>query len=99
MNGCYDSALHLLGTVQKRTISVLQIANPVELRIQPLAHCRNVASLSICYKFFNLPAMSELKMLISVLIDQPRRTRHIQQLHDLAVEIPKSRTVAVLFQL
>jgi len=39
-NGCYDSALHLLDIVQKRAISVFRIANPVELRIQPLAHRR-----------------------------------------------------------
>ena len=66
--------------------------NPIELHIQSLAHHRNIASLCMYYKFFNQPATSELKMCIPVLVDWPRCTRHLHSLHDLAVEIPKSRT-------
>ena len=81
---CY---LELLEKLQKqicRTV-VLSLAASLE----PLAHCRNVASLSLFYRFFLYRCSSGLAQLFPHRFSWGRSTRYSDRLHNFSVYIPK----------
>ena len=58
--------------------------------LEPLAHCRNVASLSLFYRYYFGRCSSELAQLVPLPFSQGRSTRYSDRLHDFSVTIPRS---------
>ena len=81
---CY---LELLDKLQKRICRTVgaSLAAPLEL----LAHCRNVASLSLFYRYYFGRCSSELAQLVPLPYSQGRSTRYSDRLHDFSVIIPR----------
>ena len=81
---CY---LELLDKLQKqicRTVGSLLAAF-----LEPLAHCQNVASLSLFYRYYFGRCSSELPELVPLPYSQGRSTRYCDRLHDFSVIIPR----------
>ena len=81
---CY---LELLDKLQKwiyRTVGPLLAAF-----LEPLAHHRNMASLSIFYSYYFGRCFSELAQLVPLLFSQGRFTRYSDILHNFSVTIPR----------
>ena len=81
---CY---LELLDKLQKlicRTVGPSLAAS-----LEPLAHCRNVASLSLFYRYYFGRCSSELAQLVSLPYSRGRPTRYSDRLHDFSVTIPR----------
>ena len=57
--------------------------------LQPLAHRRNVASLSLFYRYYFGRCSSELAQLVPLPYSQGRSTRYSDRLHDFSVTIPR----------
>ena len=86
--GAPSSYLELLGKLQKeiRRTAVPSLAASVE----PLAHRRNVASLSLFYKYYFVRCSSELAQLVPVPFSRGRPTLFYSNvLHDFSVTIPR----------
>ena len=82
---CY---LDLLGKVQKR---ICRIVGPsLAASLEPLAHHRNVASLSLFYRYYFGRCSSELAQLVPLHFSRGRSTRYSDRLHDFSVTIPTS---------
>ena len=81
---CY---LELLEKLQKRIcrIVVPSLAASLEL----VAHRRNVASLSLFYRYYFDRFSSELAQLIPLPFSRGRSTRYSDRLHDFSVAIPR----------
>ena len=78
---CY---LELLDKLQKRT------AGPsVTASLEPLAHRRNVASLSLSYRYYFGRCSSELAQLVPLPYSRGRSTRCSDRLHAFSVTIPR----------
>ena len=81
---CY---LELLDKLQKwicRTVGP-SLAASLEL----LAHCRNVVSLSLFYRYYFGRCSSELAQLVPLPYSQRRSTCYSDGLHDFSVTIPR----------
>ena len=81
---CY---LELLDKLQKwicRTVGPSLAAS-----LEPLAHCRNVTSLSLFYKYYFGRCSSELAELVPLPDSWGRSTHHSDRLHDFSVTIPR----------
>ena len=57
--------------------------------LEPLAHCRNVASLSLFYRYYFGRCSSELAGLLPLLYSQNRFSHYSDRLHDFSVTIPR----------
>ena len=57
--------------------------------LEPLAHCRNVASLGLFYRYYFGRYSSELALLVPLPFFQGRYTRYSDRLHDFSVTIPR----------
>ena len=81
---CY---LDLLDKLQKR---ICRIVGPsLAASLEPLAHCRNVASLSLFYRYYFGRCSSELAQLVPLPFSRGRSTRYSDRLHDFSVTIPR----------
>ena len=81
---CY---LDLLDKLQKR---ICRIVGPsLAASLEPLAHRRNVASLSLFYRYYFGRCSSELAQLVPLLLSRGRSTRYSDRLHDFSVTIPR----------
>ena len=81
---CY---LDLLDKLQKR---ICRIVGPLlAASFEPLAHCRNVASLSLFYRYYFGRCSSELAQLVPLPFSRGRSTRYSDRLHDFSVNIPR----------
>ena len=79
--------MELLGKLQKRiyrTVGPLLAAS-----LEPLTHRRNVASLSVFYRYYFVRRSSELAQLVPLPFCCGRSTRYSVRLHDLSVTIPR----------
>ena len=82
--GCY---LELLDKLQKR---IRRIVGPLlAASLEPLAHRRNVASLSLFYRYYFGRCSSELAQLVPLPFSRRRSTRYSDRLHDFSVTIPR----------
>ena len=82
--GCY---LDLLDKPQKR---ICRIVDPsLAASLEPLAHCRNVASLSLFDRYYFGKCSSELAQLVPLPFSRERPTRYSDRLHNFSVTIPK----------
>ena len=57
--------------------------------LEPLAHRRNVVSLSLFYRYYFGRCSSELAQLVPLPYSRGRSTRYSDKLHDFSVTIPK----------
>ena len=75
----------LLGFVRQATKTDMQDSASLE----PLAHRRNVASLSLFYRYYFGRCYSELAQLVPLPFSRGRSTRYSDRLHDFSVTIPR----------
>ena len=81
---CY---LDLLDKLQKQ---ICRIVGPsLAASLEPLAHCRNVANLSLFYRYYFGRCSSELAQLVPLSFSRGRSTRFSDRLHDFSVTIPR----------
>ena len=57
--------------------------------LEPLAHRRNVASLSLFYRYYFGRCSSELVKLVPLPYSRGRSTRYSDRLHDFSITIPR----------
>ena len=81
---CY---LELLDKLQKRICRT--VGPSLAASLEPLAHCRNVASLSFFYRYYFGRSSSELAHLVPLPYSRGRSTRYSDRLHDFPVTIPR----------
>ena len=82
---CY---LELLDKLQKRICRT--VGHSLAASLEPLAHRRNVASLSLFYRYYFGRCSSELAQLVPLPFSRGRSTRYSDRLHDFSVTIPRS---------
>ena len=85
--GAPSCHLELSGKLRKwicRTVSPSLAAS-----LEPLAHCQNVASLSLFCMYCFGRCLSELAELVPFPYSQGRSTRYSDRLHDFSVTIPR----------
>ena len=81
---CY---LYFLDKLQKR---ICKIVGPsLTASLEPLAHRRNVASLSPFYRYYFGRCSSELAQLVPLPFSRGRSTHYSDRLHDFSVTIPR----------
>ena len=81
---CY---LELLDRLRKR---IWRTVGPsVAASLKPLAHSRNVANLSVFYRYYFDICSSELAQLVPLPFSRDRSTRYSDRLHDFSVTIPR----------
>ena len=81
---CY---LQLLDKLQKR---ICRITGPsLAASLEPLAHRQNMASLSLCYRYYFGKCSSELPQLVPLPFSWGRSTCYSDRLHDFSVTIPR----------
>ena len=79
--------LDLLDKLQKR---ICRIVGPsLAASLEPLVHRRNVASLSMFYRYYFGRCSSELTQLVPLPFSRGRSTRYSERLHDFFVTIPR----------
>ena len=83
---CYLDKLQLLDKLQKRICRTAGLS--LAAFLEPLAHRRNVASLSLFYRYYFGRCSSELAQLVPVPFSRGKSTRYSHRLHDFTVTIP-----------
>ena len=81
---CY---LELLKKLQKRICRT--VGPSLAASLEPLAHRRNVASLSLFYRYYFGRCSSELAQLVPLPFSCGRSTRYSDRFHDFSVTIPR----------
>ena len=81
---CY---LELLDKLQQRICRT--VGPSLAASLEPLAHRRNVASLSLFYRYYFGRCSSELAELVPLPYSRGRSTRYSDRLHDFSVTIPR----------
>ena len=83
-SSCY---LELIDKLQKQICRTVcpSLAAPLE----PLSHRRNVASLSLFYRYYFRRCSSELAQLVPLPFSRVRSTHYSDRLHDFSVTIPR----------
>ena len=79
--------LELLDKLQKRICST--VGPSLAASLEPLAHHRNVASLSLLYRYYFGRCSSELAQLVPLSYSRGRSTHYSDKLHDFSVTIPR----------
>ena len=83
-SNCY---LEFLDKLQKRICRT--VGPSIAACLEPLAHNRNVASLSLFYRYYFGRCSSELAQLVLLPFSRGRSTRYSDRLHDFSVTIPR----------
>ena len=81
---CY---LELFDKLQKRICRT--VCPPIAVSLEPLAHHRNIASLSLFCRYYFGRCSSELAQLVPLPYSRGRSTRYSDRLHDFSVNIPR----------
>ena len=81
---CYLELLHKLHKQIYRNVGSSLAAS-----LETLAHRRNVASLSLFYRYYCGRCSSELAELVTLLYSQGRSTHYSDRLHDFSVTSPR----------
>ena len=84
VSSCY---LELLDKLQKQICRT--VGPSLAASLEPLAHCRNVASLSLFYRYYFGRCSSELAHLVSLPYFRGRSTCYSDRLDDFSVTIPR----------
>ena len=85
--GAPSCSLQLLDKLQKRICRTVSPSPAASL--EPLAHRRNVASLSLFYRYYFGICSYELAELVPLPYSRGRSTRYSNRLHDFSVTIPR----------
>ena len=83
-SSCY---LELLEKLQKLICRAL--CPSLAASLEPLAHCQNMASLSLLYRYYFGRCSSELAQLVLLSFSWRRCTRYSDRLYDFSVTIPR----------
>ena len=81
---CYLELLDKLRNQICRTVGPSLVAS-----LEPLTHRRNMASLSLFYRYYFDRCSSELAQLVPLPFSRGRSTRYSDRLHDFSVTIPR----------
>ena len=81
---CY---LKLSDKLQKRICRT--VGHSLATSLKPLAHCRNIASLSLFYSYYFGRCSFELAQPVPLPYSRGRPTRYSDRLHDFSVTIPR----------
>ena len=81
------SYLELLGKLQKLICTI--VGPSLAASRESLAHCRNVTSLSLLYRYYFGRCSSELARLVPLLFSRGRSTRYCERFYDFSVTIPR----------
>ena len=81
---CY---LELLCKLQKQICRT--VVPSFAASVEPFAHCRNVANLSLFYRYYFGRCSSELAQLVPLPFYGGRFTHYSDRLHDFSVAIPR----------
>ena len=74
----------------KSTSHICRTVGPsLAASLEPLAHHRNVASLSLFYRYYFGRCSSELAQLVPLPFTRGKSTRYSNRLHDCSVTIPR----------
>ena len=84
---CSSCYLELLDKPQKRICRT--VGPSVAASLEPLAHRRNVASLSPFYMYYFGRCSSEVAQLVPLPFSRGRSTRYPDRWHDFSVTIPR----------
>ena len=87
LGGARSCYLELLDKLPKRICRT--VGPSLAASCEPLAHCRNVASLSLFYRYYFGRCSSELTQLVAPPYSQGRSSRYSDRLHDFFVTIPR----------
>ena len=79
--------MELLDKLQKRICRT--VGPSLATSLEPLPRCRNVASLSLFYRYYFGRCSSELAELVPLPYSQGSSTRYSDRLHDFSVTIPR----------
>ena len=79
--------LELLEKLQKRICRT--VGPSLAASLEPLAHCRNVVSLSLFYRHYFGRCSSELAQLVPLPFSRGRSTHYSDRLHDFSVTISR----------
>ena len=85
--GATSCHLELLDKLQKRICKT--VGPSLAASLEPLAYHRNVASLSLFYRYYFGRCSSELAQLVPLPFSLGRSTRYSDRLHDFSVTIPR----------
>ena len=85
--GAPSSHLELLDKLQRRICRTVGPSRAASL--EPLAHHRNVTSLSLLYRYYLGRCSSQLVQLVPLSFSGGRSTRYSDRLHDFSVTIPR----------
>ena len=80
MSGAPSCYLELLDKLQERICRT--VGRSLAASLEPLAHSRNVASLSLFYRYYFGRCSSELTQLVPLPYSRGRSTRYSDRLHD-----------------
>ena len=84
---CLNCCLELLEKLQKRICRT--VGPSLAASLEPLAHCWNVANLSLFCRYYFGRCSSELAQLVPLPFSRGRSTRYSERLHDFSVTIPR----------
>ena len=79
--------LELLDKLQKRICR--SFGSSLAASLEPLAHCRNLAGLSLVYRYYLGRCSSELAQLVPLPFSRGRSTCYSDRLHDFSITIPR----------
>ena len=79
--------LELLDKLQKQICRTV-VSSLAAFR-EPLAHCRNLAGLSLFFRYYFGRCSSELAQLVPLPFSRGRSTRYSDRLHDFSITIPR----------
>ena len=85
--GAPNCCLELLDKLQKRICRIG--GRSLAASLEPLTHRRNLASLSLFYRYYFGRCSSELAQLVPLPFSRGRCTRYFDRLHDFSVTIPR----------
>ena len=92
MNGSYWLYVLIMSVTCFRVNphTICRIVGPsLAASLEPLAYCRNVASLSLFYRCYFGRCSSELAQLVPLPYSQERSTHYSDRLHHFSVTIPR----------
>ena len=89
LGGASSDALSLLDGIQKRVVNI--VSPTLGASLQPLSICRDVASLSLFYKFYHGHCSAELSSLFPPPKVSQRVTRFSSRYHSFTAAVPLCR--------
>ena len=84
-----NGKLLYLFACERKDLKCRTVGPSFDASLEALAHRRNVASLSLFYRYYFGRCSSELAQLVPLPYSRGRSTRYSERLHDFSVTIPR----------